>query len=738
MRPAFLIYCLFLAIEAGLAWLLTGNWFLGAAVLSGLLVYAGVWRVAGPWGELVRAILAGLITVAGPLYYKSALVPTVMCFLALPHLLAATQCFWEMALQKDPAQQNARMRTVVFTVAFYAAMGLVFMLLRGMEPALSHWITTPMALAVLLMALPAWDMARVGRLKPGQGMKSTTGGTARRILVATAAAAGILFLFSFLLPPAAEKLCEISPRWKSREQPPAPPVPGPQESQGSDSGEGPAGTGEANRPGADNSDATGQHQLPEKSNIQSTGEPRLFLKCREIEDARRLAAAPVYVRTHTFDSYKDGVWKSSAVSGSRWLDDASDGAEDGWTRWPSDAPGVRSVEHTVYLKGSDGFSLPALHGVFGFRMGRVYAVPGDQYQVQLTGSVRYDAVSAPVIFDQLPNRLSLRPQETGITAHLECSGGQLLMQLVFREPLLRPENRTLDQKVAGLRQWFTENVRYSTQVKGTPSLTPLDNFLAGERRGYCDFYASAACLILREAGVPARVAYGYAGRSFDEKTGVFHFTDDTAHAWTEIHLRDYGWTVCDFTPQDNIGDLNGPQPQEPPAFDEQSFEEAGKEEKKPEEKPGEEEQPPSLAAWWQKTMDTLQAANPMDLLKRGLLILAVIAGVIALFRWLKHRSTAATAGSFAPDGQQPLYFAEFLRVFRAAGWPPPAGATPREYVSSLQQSGAAGPEFAPMLSYHYATRYAGGVSDSRQESEWLTLVRETERKLQQTEQQKKA
>ena len=734
MRPAFLIYCVFLLIEAGIAWLVSGNWFLAAAVSSGLLIYAGVWRVAGPLGELVRALFAGIITVGGPLYYKSDMVPTVMCFLALPHLLAATQCFWEMALQRDPAQQNARMRTMVFTVAFYGALGLVFMLLRGVEPVLSRWVTSPLALVVLLLALPAWDLARVARLKPGHGMKpESVGGNFRRAAFAIATAVGMAILFSGILPPAAEQLCEVSPRWKSKEQPPAPPMQRPEEVQGQ-SGK---GNGEATRPGLDSSDMGGQHQLPEKSNIQSSGEMRLYLKCRTPDDAQLLATGPIYVRTHTFESYRDGVWKS-ATTGSRWLKDAADGVEDGWTKSKAEPAGVHAVEHTIFLQGADGFSLPALQGVFGYRLGRVFAVPGELYQVQLTGNVRYDAISAPVIYNLLPNPAALESQDTGTDAHLQCTGGQTVTKMVFGNKLLRPEGRTLAQKVEGLRQWFAANVKYSTKVDGRPMLPPLDNFLAGERRGYCDFYASAGCLMLREAGVPARVAYGYSGRSFDPKTGVFNFTDDTAHAWTEIHLRDYGWTVCDFTPEENIGNLDGAD-HTPPPLDDKAFEEAGKEEK-PDAAPEKEQAEPSFATWWQEKMQELQSASPMDLLRQSLPWLALIAALVFLSRWMQKRkqSTAAGEDTFEQDMQQPLYFAEFLRIFKAAGWPRPAGATPLEFFLKLQHSGAAGAEFSPMLYYHYTVRYADGAADEQKEAEWLDLVRGTERKIQMAQAQAKA
>lgn len=134
MRAAFVIYCLFLALEGGLALAVTGNPFLPAAAVCAVLFYAASARGSGPWGEICRAFFAGLIAVAGPFYYRAAPLPVAMCFIALPHLLGATQCLWELAHGDGPVAQSQRMRTVVFTIAFYAAMGLVFVLLRARSP----------------------------------------------------------------------------------------------------------------------------------------------------------------------------------------------------------------------------------------------------------------------------------------------------------------------------------------------------------------------------------------------------------------------------------------------------------------------------------------------------------------------------------------------------------------------------------------------------------------------------
>ncbi len=724
MRFAIVIYCFFLALEAGLAWVISGNAFLAAAVTCGMLFYASVWKLGGPWGEIVRALAAGLIAVAGPLYYRAAPLPTVLCFLTLPHLLAATQCFWEISLGKDPAPQNVRMRTVVFTVAFYAAMGLVFVLLRGAEPNVSVWITTPLAILVLIAALPAWDLARVTRLKPARAKHAAPSGVViRRILLVCLVLGMIAALFSGVLPAAAEKLCAISPRWRAKVDTPEKPAPHPPQPPA-------ANDGEANRPGMDSSALTGRHELPQKSNIQASGAVQLHLRPHDRSIAGQMVAGPVYVRSHAFDAWKDGAWESS-VRGGQWLTDKTDGSGDGLIMLTKKAPPA-VVAHTVFLNNADGSSLPALQGVTAWKLPAVYSLPGDRYQMQTAGNIRYDAVSAPVIWDLLPDSAALRTGNSGNPAHLLISESKLIQNIIFAEPSLRPESSgTLASQITGIRQWMAANVRYSNVMKGHPSLPPLDNFLAGERQGYCDFYASAGALMLRLYKVPTRVAYGFAGNDYNAETGVFTFTDETAHAWTEIFVEGYGWTVCDFTPPANIGGHNTPQEKEKQSFSEKDYED--QQQKGPEEPDTKKPEEFSLTAWWDSMVEKLLAMNPLELTKQGVMWLALAAVVLFSLRWLRRKKPKAGEDTFAADEKQPAYFAEFVRVFQAAGCVRAGGITPREYLAAVQRRGLAGPEFTPMIHYHYERRYRDSGRDRDQEADYLTLVRAAEQRLQQSQ-----
>ena len=81
----------------------------------------------------------------------------------------------------------------------------------------------------------------------------------------------------------------------------------------------------------------------------------------------------------------------------------------------------------------------------------------------------------------------------------------------------------------------------------------VEYFLFENHKGYCVHFASAATLMYRALGFPARYASGYAVQPSDfvrQEDGVWRaqVTDESAHAWTEIFLEDYGWTPVEVTP----------------------------------------------------------------------------------------------------------------------------------------------------------------------------------------------
>jgi len=99
--------------------------------------------------------------------------------------------------------------------------------------------------------------------------------------------------------------------------------------------------------------------------------------------------------------------------------------------------------------------------------------------------------------------------------------------------------------------------QYTTDVRGlcTDTSKMVDCFLEF-KQGYCEFFASAMTMLMRELGVPARYVLGYLPGQ-EQDNGSWSVDRSAAHAWVEVYFPDHGWVAFDPTPG------NGENGQEP-------------------------------------------------------------------------------------------------------------------------------------------------------------------------------
>ncbi len=89
---------------------------------------------------------------------------------------------------------------------------------------------------------------------------------------------------------------------------------------------------------------------------------------------------------------------------------------------------------------------------------------------------------------------------------------------------------------------FLRSMPYETRVPPPPDGRDwVDYTLFEQRAGYSDYYATAMMVLLRSAGVPARVVSGFAPGPYDENEGAFIVYESEAHAWVEVFFPRYGW-----------------------------------------------------------------------------------------------------------------------------------------------------------------------------------------------------
>ncbi len=151
-----------------------------------------------------------------------------------------------------------------------------------------------------------------------------------------------------------------------------------------------------------------------------------------------------------------------------------------------------------------------------------------------------------------------RQVETAYIEEAQNVYTQVPVELLPRLTALVEENpmEGLDEITAFILYTLQSNTTYTL----TPGRAPLNEdvveyFLFEGKRGYCVHYAAAATLMYRLYGIPARYASGYAlpPSAFVQKedgSWEAEATDEQAHAWVEIFLKDYGWTPVEVTPVD--------------------------------------------------------------------------------------------------------------------------------------------------------------------------------------------
>ncbi|HLL66011.1 MAG TPA: transglutaminaseTgpA domain-containing protein [Micromonosporaceae bacterium] len=108
---------------------------------------------------------------------------------------------------------------------------------------------------------------------------------------------------------------------------------------------------------------------------------------------------------------------------------------------------------------------------------------------------------------------------------------------------------------------------YSLTTEPGNTGSALADFLQN-KKGYCVQYAAALAWMVRVAGVPARVAFGFTrGSAPAGGTTTATLTNFNLHSWTEVYLDGFGWLPFDATPATNVlgsvSPLYAPNPSRP-------------------------------------------------------------------------------------------------------------------------------------------------------------------------------
>ncbi len=142
------------------------------------------------------------------------------------------------------------------------------------------------------------------------------------------------------------------------------------------------------------------------------------------------------------------------------------------------------------------------------------------------------------------------------------------LQKIYDEIMPLTENlNTTHDKLMCVIDYLVKNYEYSlTPTKPSGQYeSDLDSFLLETKNGYCVQFATAATLLFRMMGYPARYVQGYVASGFNKAPKltqeqidageeapvaeyVTNVTDRNAHAWVEVYIDGLGWRTYEPTP----------------------------------------------------------------------------------------------------------------------------------------------------------------------------------------------
>lgn len=112
-------------------------------------------------------------------------------------------------------------------------------------------------------------------------------------------------------------------------------------------------------------------------------------------------------------------------------------------------------------------------------------------------------------------------------------------------------------KAAAITNYLRDEIEYVGFISPPEgNVDPLEYMLFVDRKGFCNYYASAEVLMLRSLGIPARLAVGYAQGEPNQQNSIYVVRERDLHAWPEVYFPGYGWV--EFEPTANQEPLERP------------------------------------------------------------------------------------------------------------------------------------------------------------------------------------
>ena len=575
-----------------------------------------------------------------------------------------------------------------------------WLVLRKVLPAPEAW-RLPLAVLLLAVGLASWWPSAPGPFARGKSLRRF--GWVDFFPMACVALGGMILLAALLgwgarpLESVADKVSDLV--WGDPDAETEEPAPGKEEGNTRPAGDG------------DSLASWNNRSLPAGSEDGKSrpDAPPLLLTFQRAEDLAVWKTRTVYVRVAALEVVGPfgSEWSPLPVEPER-IADADDGTADGLITNPETSREAgESVPWSIFSP-EDTSIVPSLVGLEKLRADAV-ARQGAALWMLDAPSGGFAGSSRPLVAGNDTAWLPENPvfPERSATDPLLALPADRAGDLVRRLAGDFDRNLAFRDLVASVPVWLARRCAYSDVYSNANELPPLIHFLEIGRTGICEHFAASGVLLFRALGIPARLAYGYAGGTLAESSRMITYGARDFHAWAEILVPGAGWVVVECTPP-------GAGAARPPQQSEEGASEAT---------PPPEEQEEERARDWRYWAATAGAG----------LVLFLLAWLAA--RWRSRKRARESGAGEAIRLPQPAWFQAFLDASARLGAPRRRGRTAREHLEFLRRARIADNGIEELIEEYHLVRYDGRADARAREMEaivarWLDqhLEQEKERK----------
>lgn len=176
-------------------------------------------------------------------------------------------------------------------------------------------------------------------------------------------------------------------------------------------------------------------------------------------------------------------------------------------------------------------------------------------------TLHYEVVTARTVSRRMVQMLEKERAAEGVEPDVSLPDPPLPREAEVRALIASIDERAgtrgpLDDPVGRRRfvdavEGYLHSSAFSYSLEPTPvqyGREPIGDFILSERRGHCEYFASALVLICQYRGIPARLVTGYLGGDYNALGGYYVVRQRHAHAWAEVYLPGEDWVRYDPTP----------------------------------------------------------------------------------------------------------------------------------------------------------------------------------------------